>query len=395
VKEDLEETDAELAQAYIDLQTIEAELPVAQATLDQANATYETAQREADDLKQRLEDAEAEEATLTEEITANDEAATDAHNAVAEMARQAARGDLGITGLEFVVGAKTTDEFITQYNMSATAMRTQSSSLDDLRQTEAVSKNSQVRLDAVKVAITDLKAQADAKLAEATEAKTAAETAKAKVETLITEQAAKKKTIEDRKAAEQKRQDELESQSASLTSEIQDIVGLQESERAKIAAEQAAQQQAAESTGGSGNSGTGTPPAAGTVLAYPTAVPYVTSSYGWRLHPVLGYYRLHAGTDFRAYCGTAIYAAASGTVQWAQWKSGFGNQVLLNNGSYNGASLMTSYNHLTSFTVSSGQSVTQGQLVGYSGNTGLGTACHLHFEVYINGGTVDPMTMLN
>lgn len=399
VVDDLAETDQELAQAYVDLQNIEAELPVAQATLDQANATYDTAQREADALAQQLADAEAEEATLAAEIATNTEDAGTARSAVAEMARQVAQGDTGLTNLEYLVGAKTPEEFVTSYNMSQTALRAQSSSLDSLQQTDAVAKNSQVRLDAVKEAISTLKTDADAKALEAAAAKTAAEAAKAEVERLITEQVAKQAAIESRKAAEQARQDELEAQSSLLTSDLQDIIGLQESERARIAQEQEAARLKAEADAKK-NGGTPpapppiAPPSSGKVLSYPTAVPHITSVYGWRLHPVLGYYRLHAGTDFRAYCGTPIYASANGTVQWAKMRSGYGNQVMLNNGTYNGASLMTSYNHLTSFAVSAGQSVSTGDLVGYSGNTGIGTACHLHLEVYVNGATVDPMTLL-
>jgi murein DD-endopeptidase MepM/ murein hydrolase activator NlpD len=96
----------------------------------------------------------------------------------------------------------------------------------------------------------------------------------------------------------------------------------------------------------------------------------------------------------RTYCGTKIFAARSGTVAWAQWKGGFGNQVLVNHGSIGGKNVMTSYNHLTSFAVSPGQRVQAGQLVGYSGNTGLSGACHLHFEAYVNGSTIDPMTKM-
>ncbi|PFG33680.1 M23 family metallopeptidase [Sanguibacter antarcticus] len=405
---DLSETDAQLAQAYIDLQTIEGQLPVAEATLLQANATLETAQREADALAVRLVDAEDEETTLTAEIETNTTAATDARNGVAEMARQAARGDMGLSGLEFMVGATSTDDFVSEYNMASTAMRTQSSSLDDLRQTEAVTKNSEVRLAAVKVAIADLKTQADAKVVEADAAAVAAADAKAEVERLIVEQAAKKKTIEDRKDAEQARADELADESALLTSDIQNIIGLQDTARAELAAEQERQRQAAAdaaAAAAAANPGSSAPvaqpapaPAApstgGKFLSYPTAVPVVTSSYGYRFHPVLLYTRLHAGTDFRAYCGTQVYAAAAGAVQWTKYRNGYGNQVLVNHGTVNGANLMTSYNHLTSFAVSPGQSVSKGQVVGYSGNTGVGTACHLHFEVYVNGATVNPMTML-
>lgn len=67
---------------------------------------------------------------------------------------------------------------------------------------------------------------------------------------------------------------------------------------------------------------------------------------------------------------------------------------MINHGTVDGANLMTSYNHLSRFAVHSGQSVKKGDLVGYAGATGTVTACHLHFEVYVNGSTVDPMTRL-
>jgi murein DD-endopeptidase MepM/ murein hydrolase activator NlpD len=108
----------------------------------------------------------------------------------------------------------------------------------------------------------------------------------------------------------------------------------------------------------------------------------------------LGYYRLHAGADLRAYCGTPLYAARGGTVQWATFKAGLGNSVLINHGSISGKSVMSSYNHMTSFSVSSGSKVKAGQLIGYAGNTGTSAACHLHFEVYVNGSTTDPLPLM-
>src|SRR5690606_22998514 len=102
--------------------------------------------------------------------------------------------------------------------------------------------------------------------------------------------------------------------------------------------------------------------------------------------------KLHAGTDFRAYCGNPIVAAESGTVEWAKYRGGFGNQVMVNHGYRDGRSLLTSYNHLSEFAVGNGDRVERGQLIGYSGTTGTSTACHLHFEAYLDGGTVDPQT---
>ena len=88
-------------------------------------------------------------------------------------------------------------------------------------------------------------------------------------------------------------------------------------------------------------------------------------------------------------------AAADGKVEWAKYRSGLGNQVMLYNGIVSGKVLYTSYNHLERFNVSAGQTVKRGQVVGYEGTTGTSTACHLHFEVYVNGSTVDPMTLIN
>jgi murein DD-endopeptidase MepM/ murein hydrolase activator NlpD len=73
---------------------------------------------------------------------------------------------------------------------------------------------------------------------------------------------------------------------------------------------------------------------------------------------------------------------------------GYGNRLMLDNGYVQGVSLATSYNHLSSYAVGVGAHVTRGELIAHSGTTGWSTACHLHFMVYVNGHTVDPMTWL-
>jgi murein DD-endopeptidase MepM/ murein hydrolase activator NlpD len=130
-------------------------------------------------------------------------------------------------------------------------------------------------------------------------------------------------------------------------------------------------------------------------LAMPLLGAYVTSPYGMRMHPILQVYKLHDGTDFSAACGTPIYAASDGQVVSAYYDSAYGNRVILANGTVSGTSLSTSYNHLTSDTVSIGQSVKRGQVIGYAGTTGYSTGCHLHFMVYRNGATTDPMAWLS
>jgi murein DD-endopeptidase MepM/ murein hydrolase activator NlpD len=136
------------------------------------------------------------------------------------------------------------------------------------------------------------------------------------------------------------------------------------------------------------------PVGGGGYLSYPVNNTYVTSPYGMRLHPILHIWELHDGTDFHAPCGTPVYAAAPGRVTSEYYNTGYGNRLFIDHGYVHGVSLWTSYNHLTSFVAHVGEHVNRGELVAYSGTTGYSTACHLHFMVFVNGGTVDPMTWL-
>ena len=97
----------------------------------------------------------------------------------------------------------------------------------------------------------------------------------------------------------------------------------------------------------------------------------------------------HRGTDIPAPEGTPILAAHSGTVLVSGWNDSYGNQVLLDSGT----GLSTRYAHMTAFIVTSGQTVTAGQTLGYVGSTGDSTGNHLHFEVMLNGGLTDPMLL--
>jgi murein DD-endopeptidase MepM/ murein hydrolase activator NlpD len=137
----------------------------------------------------------------------------------------------------------------------------------------------------------------------------------------------------------------------------------------------------------------------GGALAWP-ANGAVTSSYGMRVHPVTGIYKLHDGTDFGTGCGAAVHAATGGTVIQTANVVGYGNQLVIDHGVIRESHLATSYSHLTGFAVGAGQNVARGQVIGYSGGgegmsgAGFSTGCHLHFMVYVNGATTNPMGWL-
>ena len=113
----------------------------------------------------------------------------------------------------------------------------------------------------------------------------------------------------------------------------------------------------------------------------------LSSSFGMRKHPILGYNKMHRGTDFAAPTGTPIMASGSGTVTRARWCGGGGNCVKIKHNS----TYETIYAHMKSFAkgIKEGRKVKQGQIIGYVGSTGLSTGPHLHYEVIVNGKKVN------
>ncbi len=113
----------------------------------------------------------------------------------------------------------------------------------------------------------------------------------------------------------------------------------------------------------------------------------LSSSFGMRKHPILGFNKMHRGTDFAAPTGTPIMASGSGTVTRARWCGGGGNCVKIRHNS----TYQTIYAHMSKFAkgIKEGRKVRQGQIIGYVGSTGMSTGPHLHYEVVVNGKKVN------
>lgn len=127
------------------------------------------------------------------------------------------------------------------------------------------------------------------------------------------------------------------------------------------------------------------------LLRTPVDAARVSSNFGFRIHPILGYAKLHRGTDFAAPTGTPIYASGDGSVQWAAMKGANGNLTILRHD--NG--WQTYYLHQNMFMpgIAPGARVTQGQKIGEVGTTGRSTGPHLHYELHIDGEAVDPLSV--
>jgi len=124
-------------------------------------------------------------------------------------------------------------------------------------------------------------------------------------------------------------------------------------------------------------------------LKSPLKYAHLTSRFGSRRHPVLGYTRMHEGVDYGAPVGTPVWAVGDGTVRQAGWSGGCGKAVSIRH--RNG--FETVYCHLSSIAVSAGKGVAQKQIIGYTGQTGLATGPHLHYVVKRGGHAVNPLTL--
>lgn len=127
------------------------------------------------------------------------------------------------------------------------------------------------------------------------------------------------------------------------------------------------------------------------LLKTPVPVTKISSSFGMRKHPILGFSKMHKGVDFSAPVGTPVYAAGNGTVVEVGWKGAYGRYVRIK---HNGE-LSTAYAHLNSFIggLTKGSKIKQGQVIAYVGATGSATGAHLHYEVLVNGKHINPLSI--
>jgi murein DD-endopeptidase MepM/ murein hydrolase activator NlpD len=127
------------------------------------------------------------------------------------------------------------------------------------------------------------------------------------------------------------------------------------------------------------------------LLRMPLPDGQLRSGFGYRRHPILGYSKMHTGTDWANKVGTPIFAAGNGTIIKSGWASGYGNHIEIEH--LNG--YITTYSHMSAYGRGTdvGARVRQGQIIGYLGSTGLSTGPHLHYEVIVNDNFVDPMAI--
>ncbi len=254
------------------------------------------------------------------------------------------------------------------------------------------------------------KAQIELKKAELAETEAHLEEKRAESDQLLADLVSNKQKLEEECEIYEAMEAELHNQIAEKEAERTEALRQEyleeqrrlEEERKKKEEEEKKNQQNQNNNNSGGNSNSSSnnsssssnTPASGNGESFFFPVEYcskLTSPYGYRVHPVTGKYTLHNGVDLAAAKGTKIYATKSGKVTTAVYNYSWGYYVVINH--LDGFSSL--YGHMTNFVVSEGEYVKRGQLIGYMGSTGWSTGPHLHFTIYYNGASVNPMNYIS
>jgi murein DD-endopeptidase MepM/ murein hydrolase activator NlpD len=403
LKGDVEDTSAALKSAYARLQGTKAKLPAARDVLAKAQAAAAAADQANTVAAQELEVARANERKAQADLERTTKAVASGRKRLAQFAAQIYQ-EQGFGQLDVALSSTDPQQFADRIALVDTVMDVQGQTMEQLATEQAGLTALEDHLSALRADSAAKKKAAEEALARAESARGAAEKAKADLDALAASQQQQATDYEDQLAADKKQLAAMQAEQSRLGK----ILAQRAAEARRRAAEArrkaaaaaarraaaAARNHSGGSSGGStsGGGGGGSQSSTG-FLSRPVAIGWVSSEFGMRFHPLLHYWRLHAGRDYAVPCGTPVYAAAPGTVIQAGWTTGYGNRIVIDHGLRGDVGLATTYNHLTSIVVGGGH-VNRGQLIAYSGTTGTSTGCHLHFETMENGTFVDPRRWL-
>jgi murein DD-endopeptidase MepM/ murein hydrolase activator NlpD len=367
---DLDESSAELQAAVRALNSAQTKLTAAQNNLARTRGQLQAAEALDQRMQERLADAEQRLSDARDALAAARHDVRNAKDRLADFVVASYEyGSPGLVSLGIVLHGGSPSEYGERISLADSVVDAQSGVIDDLEANEKLSQAREAAVETLRDEVAKARQAARENLIRKRALEQKAEEQTQQVQALVAQRQAAEQQAEAAKQVDLQRIKTLEAKREQIKDRLQRIAERQNGPGITV-----------------NNSGGW--------LSYPVTNPIITSPYGMRMHPILHVWKLHDGTDFGVDCGTPVYAAASGTVISAYYDDAYGNRLTINHGNVNGVALATSYNHLTSFAASVGEHVKRGELVAYSGTTGWSTGCHLHFMVYENGSTVDPMSWL-
>lgn len=383
---ELNDVNDDLADTYLALAETELLIPQAQQDLEDARVALGEAQEEDRKVGERLTEAEEEERRLSGEVETGQEEVDRSDDELATVALSAYKGGGMPSPSSVYVGNSSPQDAVDRSMNYRLTMASQGTRLDTLRTDQSVTENSAERLSAVREEIKQLKIDAEEALERTRVAEEEATEAKNELDALYETQKTQRDDLEAKKTKYEGDQKSLETRSSTLDDEIEELAKQEREREEKLKAQQQQKSSGGSApVAGSANTGGG--------WVYPVNA-RLNSNFGWRVHPIYGTKKLHAGVDFPVACGVPVGAAHSGRVIARTHNSGAGNKLIVSHGIMNGRLVTTSYHHLQGFAKPVGAQVSAGETVGYVGTTGSSTGCHLHFETHEDGNAVNPAKFL-
>ena len=369
-KKAFDESSKEFVKANNALKSAQNQLGTAKEHLGQTRQALSGAKALDQTLQGKLTEAEGQLSVARTRLQQGKKAHEESTDEVREFTLQnLTQGDARLEALGDLLHGEDPMKYAERINLAAAVSDAQVARMQSLEADQVMLKINERRVEKARDQVAAAKAETQRNVLRQQSLTVQAEVQTERVDELVDARESAKDRAARIRAEDEAKLKELEAERARLESRIASLVG---SEKA---------------LGGAG-SGDG-----GGSLSRPVAGG-ITSGYGMRVHPITGRYKLHDGTDFSASCGTPIRAAAGGVVLEQYFNGGYGNRVILNNGLMRGSSIVTTYNHLSSYAKSVGDKVNRGDVIGYVGSTGYSTGCHLHFMVLVDGKTTDPMGWL-
>lgn len=360
LRNELDDTSAQLANAYLSLRRTLVELPAAEATLDRAVAAQARAEQRNEEMAAALEVAKAREQVAVSQSARSQGDIADARRRVAQFASRLYQ-DQGMGQLAVALNATSPDDFASRIAMAETVGDLQQRSLARLSTLKAAAAANAAHVVALREDVAVAKKATERAVEAASAARKSAQVAKTRLNDLARAQVQQAAAVEAQKGAEERRLKGLQEESQRL-----ERVLAARARAAKIAAARAkAQREAAARAAAARAKKQYVPPAperSGGFLSAPSGG-RISSEFGMRFHPILRYWRLHAGRDYAAACGEPVTAAAPGTIISAGWAGDYGNRVVIDHGVRRGVSLVTTYNHMSRIVRTSG-TVSPGEVIG-------------------------------
>jgi murein DD-endopeptidase MepM/ murein hydrolase activator NlpD len=404
-KDDLKKVERQLHGAKQDLDESSADLKQATSALRSAEVQLTAARKKLADVHGRLVAAKARDRATARALKAAQQAVdrakaqlADAEQKVRDQRRQigafanATYQQRNVDDITAILASGDPQELVDRMQMVDSITESQAHALDRFNALRADVASRKAALEVLEERAEQRRAEAAANLVRMRELERQAKQAEARVEQLVADRQSAQQAAKRARADDERRYEALVAERGRIQRMLEEIARKEAAaERERQRRERERRERDSGDSGGDDNSGGGGDGGSG--LSYPVSAP-ITSPYGMRFHPVLHRWKLHDGTDFGAGCGAPVHAAAGGRVIARYYNAGYGNRVLISHGWMDGKSTVTAYNHLSGYAVNVGEQVSRGETVGYVGTTGYSTGCHLHFMVYRNGSTVNPMFFL-